>query len=365
MAKHSSNGTKTVDPDVVASAFAKSVAEGDIVNFRLLFASFSPARSDSTETFALSKYAYLLPQDEQVRQPEFAAARELVRSPETWAHIERELNAKRPAQLPAELVMRLADNAVREGKWTSAAQAYELLRIRRRMKDEFIRQGLAALEEGKIREAVRGLRIGAGLAYDYAAFPEPLPMVPQYQTRALMLHALYPMRQEDCLALYDPDRHVQVALDYLLFDGDTAGRVREIPLEQRVALVKELIRQTDPHWEQFVSRYSEACRHTQEIGQRLREVGRHEAATLKDEIEEQQAREPWDITRALLGRDVPGGEWWQYLKELAYEHPAAILFISRQVIGEHEILMPRLRAGSPLATALGLDNIVAEAANTA
>jgi hypothetical protein len=180
-----------------------------------------------------------------------------------------------------------------------------------------------------------------------------------------MLHALYPMRPEDCLALLDPEAHVQIALDYLLFDGETAGRLHGVPLDRRVEFIKEFVAQTDPHWNEFVDRYADACRLTLEFGERSRQLGRHEAETLEDEIEEQQADDPWEITRALLGRELAGASWWQYLKELAYAHPASVLFISRQVIGEHEILMPRLRKGSRLAAALGLDDFAAEPAQSA
>ena len=225
-----------------------------------------------------------------------------------------------------------------------------------------MKQGLAALDSGDIRRAVRGVRIGASLAYDYAAFPEPLPMVPQYQSKALMLHALYPVRPEDCLALFEPEAHVQAALNYLLVDAVTAGRLQSTPLEKRVEFVKALVLEIDPDWQHFTQRFADACRLTLEFGERSRRIGRHEAETLQDEIEEQQADDPWEITRTLLGREIPRGSWWQYLKELAYEHPASILFISRQMIREHEVLMPRLRAGSPLAPALGLVDVVAESA---
>lgn len=360
MAKRTSDTPKTVDPAVVADALAKCIVDGDIVNFRLIFASFSPARVDSTETFSDEKYAYLLPSVEQKRQPAFTEAVALTRAPRIWEHITRELAANRPAQLPAELVLALADNAVRLGKWTAAAQAYELIRIRRRMQEEFIKQGLAFLDAGRIREAVRGVRIGAALAYDYAAFPEPLPLVPRYQSRALMLHALYPMRAEDCLALLPPEHHVQIALNYLLFDSETAGRLHAAPLDRRVDFVKELITQIDPDWPVFTRRFADACQKMLEFGERSHRIGHKETETLADEVAEQQVDDPWEITRTLLGRDLPGAQWWQYLKELAYEHPAAVLFLSRQVIGDHEILVPRLRANAPLPAALGLANAVAE-----
>jgi hypothetical protein len=272
----------------------------------------------------------------------------------TWSHVQRELAAMRPAQLPAELVLLLADNATRTGKWTSAAQAYELLRIRRKMQEEFFAQGSAALEAGDVPRAVRAYRTGVGLGFDYSAFPEPLPMVPQYQTRALMMHGSYPTRPEDCVALLEPEHHTQVALDYLLNDNEAAGRLREVKFERRLEFLRELVCQSDPGWDDFAEQFAEACRLTHELGSRMQEVGAHQPETLADEIEEQRVADPWAITRALLGRGIENGEWWQYLKELAFEHPAAALFISRQLVGEEEILMPRLRGGSPVAGALGL-----------
>jgi len=348
---------KKVDLDLVARALAKAVADGDIVNLRLLFAPFSPARADSTEVFSDGKYGYLLPGNNN-GGPAFDAALKAVKQDKVWAHVQRELAANRPAQLPAELVLLLGDNAVRTGKWTSAAQAYELLRIRRRMQEEFYAQGLAALSAGDVPRAVRAFRTGAGLGYDYAAFPEPMPAVPQYQTRALMMHGTYPARPEDSIALLDPELHAQIALDYLLYDTEAAGRLHALPLETRLAFLRELVQQADPAWGKFVAQFTEACKLTHAIGTRLQKSSANQPETLADEIAEQQSSDPWDITRSLLGRSIDGGAWWQYLKELAFEHPAAALFISRQIIGEVEILMPRLRADSPVSKALGLADAV-------
>ena len=72
------------------------------------------------------------------------------------------------------------------------------------------------------------------------------------------------------------------------------------------------------------------------------------------EIDEQMTTDPSAISALLLGRAIPGGAWWQYMKELAYEHPAAVLFVSRQAIGETEIVMPRYRADSTAVRRLGL-----------
>ena len=105
MAKRRANTTKSIDPETVADAIAKSVADGDIVNFRLLFASFSPARQDSPEQFTDAKYTYLLPSDDEREEGPFKAARAAAGESQIRILIERELAANRPAQLPADLVL--------------------------------------------------------------------------------------------------------------------------------------------------------------------------------------------------------------------------------------------------------------------
>jgi hypothetical protein len=290
--------------------------------------------------------------------PRYREALRSVQSSDTWRHIEEELGAQRPPRLPWDLVLLLADNAVREGKYTSAAQAYELLRVRRRMQDEFFVKADAALDAGNLALAVRGYRIATGLAYDYAAFPEPLPRTMNFQTQALMIHGKYPTRPEDCIALQDAETHVSTAIEYLLNDSEATARLQSRPIETRLALLQELVRQIDPDWDTFVGRYKEACALVVEFGERLRNTnaeGISESADVREEVAEQMGSDPMVITQLLLGREIAGGEWWQYLKEIAYEHPAGILFIARQAIGDQEILVPRLRNGSPVAGRVGIE----------
>ncbi len=344
---------KVVNQGHIEDAMAKAVADGDVVNFRLLFAPFSPARVDSTERFETEKYRHLLPDADQKKTSDFEAALAAVKQPETWAHIEQELAAKRPPQLPSALLLPLADNAVRHGRYTAASQAYELLRIRRKMQAEFFNEGDAAIAAGDMKTAVKAYQIAVGLGYDYAAFPEPMPAVPDYQKRALMLHGEYPKQAEDCVALLEPESFISTALDYLLCDSEAAGRLANVALEKRVDFLKELVITRDPDWHEFVGRYREACERFQEYGKRIRELTGGSAA-LEREVANQLGEDPREIMGVLLGRTIEDGVWWQYLKELAYEHPAGILFLARNVIGETEVLVPRQRAGSPAVEALGL-----------
>ena len=351
-AAKSSATMKTVDPDDLASALAKAIFEGDIVNFRLLFAPFSPARRDSSQSFAMPKYAYLLPDDEMRRDAAFQRFLELVKRPETMRHVQGELDANRPAQLPSELILPLADQAVRLEKTSSAAQAYEILRIRARMQEEFLAQADAALDAGNLSTGVRGYVIAAGLAYDYAAFPEPLPAVPDYQTRALMLHGVYPERPEDCAGVRETAPFLSMALSYLM-EPALAARLENRSTELRLAFFVEWVRRRDPTWDDFARRFREATAFARGFGARL-ERRMAESLGLAEEIEEQQGEDPRQIPALLLGRTADPGEWWQYLKEIACEHPAGVLFLARQAVGDCEILVPRYIADSEPARALGL-----------
>lgn len=355
--KKAATAPKLVDPDVTARAIAKAVSEGDFVNFRLLFQSFSPARKDSSERFEDPKYAYLLPDPRVQSDGTYQEALLRVRNEATWEHIQRELDANRPAQLPADLVLLLADNAVRLGKYTIAAQAYEILRIRRRMQDEFYTQADAALDEGNVRRAVRGYLVATGLDYNYAAFPEPLPVVPDWQTRALMLHGEYPQSADDCIPLQQPEQFIRTALSYLLLDAAAAARIEARPVPVRLAFLAELVKQRDPAWHDFIRRYREACGLMHEFEARIQHAVAERGGarvSLAREIEEVLGEDPRKIPATLLGRTIEHGEWWQYLKDLAYAHPASALFITRQIIGETEIIVPRYRADSPVPSALGL-----------
>jgi len=344
---------KAVDMDLVARGIAKTVAEGDIVNFRSIFLSYSPARTSSSESLATSKYKHFAAKDGQDQSELFKKALELVQDEAIWKHIIEELSANRPPQLPWELLMELADNAIRLGKFSSAGQAYEQLRMRRKMQEMFLQQGLTHVSENNFSKAVKAFRIGAGLGYDYAAFPEPLPNMPKHATRGLVLHGNYPAQPEDSVALLSEEPHCLAAIQFILDCDEIADSIESIPLEYRNEFLKELVKQSDPEWDQFAERYQSACTMVEDFAKRMRD--QHEtSAGLANEIEEQQGHKPEAIMSTLLGRTIPEGEWWQYIKELSYTHPAGILFIARQWIGDHEILMPRLRGDSSLPKLLGL-----------
>lgn len=348
--------SKVVNPDLVAKALAKAVRTGDIVNFRFLFLPFSPARQDSPERFETEKYAYLLPDAEMERDGRYLELLQRVRRDDLWRHINRELNEQRPAQLPAELLLMLADNAVRLGKYNSAAQAYELLRIRARMQDEFYEAADRALDAGDIPRAVRGYLVATGLAYDYAAFPEPLPKVPDFQTRALALHGDYPTKPEDFIALQPIDAFLRIALGYMLLSPEAAARLDTRPVDMRAAFLQELIHRCDPAWTEFAARFREAYAMSHELATRLasNQTGDGTDKGLADELAAAMRDDALRITAHLLGRVIPEGEWWQYLKELAYEHPAAALFVCRHIVGDVEVLMPLYAKDSPIALALEL-----------
>jgi len=354
---------KVVNEELVVDALARAVYDGDIVNFRTVFLPFSPARKNSSERFETPKYQYLLPDEEMRECHAFQTCRSLVVEPETLEHIQKELAAARPPQLPSNLLLALGDNAVHTGKYSSAAQAYELLRIRVRMQTEFFDQADSALEQRDIPKAVHAYLIATALGYDYAAFPEPLPVIPDFQTRALLLHAEYPATPEDSVGMRDTKPLIDTALTYLLLSNEAASRLQNQPMEVLLDFLKELVRRRDPDWHLFVERYREACTLMRTFAQRMDQsveetehTGDAKADGLAEEIEQELGEDPRRIGACLLGRTIDNGEWWQYLKELAYEHPAAVLWVARQAVGDIEIVVPRHRPDSPVALALALDS---------
>lgn len=354
MARKASTTEKTVDFDLVTAALAKAVTDGDFVNLRLLFAPFSPARAYTSESFDEPKYEYLLPDDDEEETTVFTESRFLVRQPLIMAHVKAELEAKRAPQLPGELVLALADNAVRLGKYGSAAQAYEMLRIRERMQQIFLEKADEALAQGDVKAAVHGYVIASGLDYDYAAFPEPLPATLDFQTRSLLLHAEYPAEPDAAIGTLDTEPLLQKALVYLLGSSEIATRLDGASLDVRLQFLAELVRQRDPEWAVFAERYREAAQQVEELREHFRGL-QERRANLAEEIEVQELpQDPSRVPAVLLGREIEGGEWWQYLKELAGEHPAAALFVARQVVGKIEIIIPRHRPDSPVARALRL-----------
>jgi len=343
------------NPTLVANALAKAVAEGDIVNFRMVFAPFSPARDYTAEDFSSVKYRHLLVDETIASTSAYKTALESVQNKDTWDHIQRELQESRPPCLPSDLLMLMADNAVRLGKYTAAAQAYEVLRIRERIQMEFAEEADKLMASGEINRAVKGYDIAASLNYNYAGFPDPHPLGNDYQTRALMLHGEYPRHPEDCVAALPAERFLETAFEYLLNDRELSKRLIQHPLDVQIDFLTALIRRGDPVWDEFAHRFNEACTILQRFAAAVASEGDdHRRLSIQNELDAEQAGDPWVLPVALLGRELEDAQWWRYLKELAVKHPAAPLFIARQLMGGVEVLVPRFSPDSNIPSALGL-----------
>jgi len=350
--------TKVVEQEIIDLALAKAIADGDIVNFRFLFLPYSPLREDPTEDIESIKYSYLLPTEEEEQTPLFKSALELVSREDIREHIQKELHKKGPAQLPSDLLLALADNAVRHEKFTSASQAYELLRIRHRMQELFFAQGEKELAKNNLSNAVRAYRMASSLEYDYSAFPEPLPAVPRYQDQALILHAEYKTVWNECIGNLPVDNFLKVAFNYLFLLPEHASRITNKPIEVQIPFLVELIRQIDPKWEQLTQRINQVIPLMQDLYQELKTRAERiaDGHLWEDEWDEGLNTEKYlEISEQLLGRKLNQKDWWAYLKELAYEHPPSILFVSRQMIGkEQEIIIPRYNSDNSVMMQLDL-----------
>jgi len=343
-----------VTPERVAQVMAHCVATGDFVNFRFIFAPFSPLRNDSTENLDSPKYAYLLPED--TSDPLYLSALEAISKPEILDHVMAQLDRKGPPQYPWQPLLMLADNATRLGKFTMASQAYELLRVRRRIQEQYLELGDEAFRQGNIPRGVLAYRVACGLDYDYAAFPEPLPAVPNYQHTALILHGDFPETLEQSVPLRPETEFVRTGLVYLAGNAEIAGRLDAFDHETRREILAEWIRSSDTDWPAFAARYREALRLAEAYNRRVREIieksGPH---AVEMALDEETASLPVRAQVLLSGRQADNLEWWQCLKELAASHPAGALFVTRAVVvGNREVLLPCYRGDSPLPAMIGL-----------
>lgn len=354
------NSSETVEQEYGAlldECLANAVAEGDIVNFRLLFMPASPFREDSPEDASTSKYDYLFPSKTDV--PRYQKALSLVRQEDISRFVREQLDRKGPPKLPWQLVLALGDNAARLGKYTAAAQAYELLRVRRRIQDIVLDKADEKLSRGEITAAVRGYIVALGLQYDYSAFPEPLPAVPDYQERAPALHGTYPAASEQTLSLQDDAVLCKVALNYLLPYAEFSGRMEQFSPETKVKFTATLIREMDYDWNTFAEAFRKAAQLTAKHLLLFEKLN-----TYKPEIIELLAEEPLDPEMLPELRGIPfllsqaegeRREWWHHIKVMAYHHPGAALFVSRQRLSAtEEIVVPRVQPDSVLARELGL-----------
>lgn len=342
---------------LLGAALANAIAEGDYVNFRLIFAPASPFRLDSPEDATTPKYQYLFPENEN--SPRYQAAVRLVQSPPIKRYVKEQLQRSGPPRLPWQLLLALADNALCLGKFTLASQAYELLRIRRRMQDLFLEEADERLRADNLSGAVKGYLIGLGLQFDYGAFPEPLPAVPDYQERAPGLHTVYTGVTEDALGMQEDVSLCKSILGYLMPFPEFKERVQKFLPDQLIPFTAALIRGMDPNWDTFATDFRKtmhvASRYTPLFTQ-INSYSLEALEVLAEElVQDKELEELRHLSETLTG--LSGGlyEWWRYISALAYAHPAAPFFVVRQRISAHkEIIVPCCRQDSTLSHLLGL-----------
>ena len=346
-----------VSQAVIDSCLASAVANGDIVNFRFLFMPASPLRQSSPEDVDSPKYRYLFPEDESC--PRYQDALHLVKRSDLSGYVREQLDKKGPPQLPWELVMALADNAVHLGKYTAASQAYELLRIRRRMQEMILDKADALLQQGNVAAGVQGYEIAAGLDYDYAAFPEPLPAVPNFQERALRLHGVYQVDPKKAIAMQEDAAVVSTGLNYLLANPELSQRLQQLPENTKIEFVALLVRCMDCAWDAFAERYRQAAQIVARHQPLIDKVNTYSPDALgllfEQLIDSEQMAELKEVPALLMGDSGKDLEWWQCIKTLSYHHPAAALFISRQRLSSREeVVIPLCNPKSMLAQKLNL-----------
>ncbi|GAB4334781.1 MAG: hypothetical protein Kow0099_07020 [Candidatus Abyssubacteria bacterium] len=293
---------------------ANAIATGNTFAFHDVFAKakeFSEGTDSSPVTQTLlSRLQYLLPDRDAMDSPGFRTAMELV-----------ERHGLSEDVVPAALLEETAKEAISRGKFAYAEDAYKLLGVKKEMVALYAQTGEQFLRENKPVHAAMSFFVAASIDQ---------PIGPHYQYLGTELHALCRLEPQKCITNLPVDALVDAGIEYLLGNEPLADRLTgaaQPDQKKHILGALAVLRDTDL--------------------KKLVENLRAAAA----EISKIQNGKPDDyspIAPILLGRPTGSQDAWQYMKELCFEHPVAALCVCVRSVRDTLVLVPALRAGTPL-----------------
>lgn len=329
----------------------------------------------------LSRFSYLIPDDGSLKINTVADEKVLQRKQtvnemysEALAFLTDEIIDAE--SLSDQILMQIAQNALRFKKFSFASKAYDELGKKEQVISDYIKEGDSLLGEDKIQQAVENYLITTKLAYDYKQ-----TFGPNFQQRGLQLHADCISHPTNCItASTDIQTITDEGIEYLLNNHQIAEKLRQQPLPVKKSLLKVLAQLQDSNYPAFVENYKAAVQKLKETTQdyeegkisddfRTEEVQeaeeQHKSGGLSDEglemIKQKKLLEDnWgkvlDVQQTLLGRAIAEDNFLQYIRELLWEHPVSALVVCIKY--EHQprpVVIPAMQDSTSLMGLLGLD----------
>jgi hypothetical protein len=297
--------------DLKTQVMANAVATGNMFAFHDLFAKIREFAGDGAVTPALlDKIAYLLPTEETTGSAEYDAAKELVARHDGGGE-----------SVHAAVLEETARRAVLLKKFAYAEDAYRLLGIKKEIVALYAQAGEHFLHEGKPKHAAMAFYVAAEL---------DRPAGPHFHYLGPQLHENCMHEPEKCVTTYSEEELIDIGIRFLISNESLAERLlAAAEPEARREILAVLAFARDMDFDELVKNLREAVEVVSGI-----DDGRPDDYS------------PVGVT--LLGRTCGADQWWQYLREFAFEHPFGALCVCVRFVRQTPVLVPIIRDGKSI-----------------
>jgi hypothetical protein len=258
---------------------------------------------------------------------------------------------KQPLPLPDQFLEALADRAVAMGNYASAHSAWNALGKLEKGVNQYIVKGVELLQSPVLRDESSDPQAFRQTIHDavnqfYIAARMKNPLGHQFQYASQTLH----MKDPDSIRKYF--KYIEAALqkeivdfviEYLIDDKTISARIIGVlpNAKARRNFLRYLAQQfsrTETDYRGFLQRYQEA-------------IELFKAAKTEEQF--------LDVQHHLLGRSTATNESYQYLRELAVDHPISSLLLAAVAAVDNKVfLVPILmKSGQPLYEFLELNAV--------
>ncbi|MBI4830708.1 MAG: hypothetical protein HY801_03970 [Candidatus Lindowbacteria bacterium] len=185
----------------------------------------------------------------------------------------------------------------------------------------YAQTGEQFLRDGKPKQAAMAFLVAASIDQ---------PIGPHYQYLGPELHSRCPIEPKQCVTELQIETLVDEGIRFLLGHDTLAQRhLAQADAGQRRHMLGALAAYRDT-----------------DLSEAVKNLRASVAALLR--IENGKPDDYSAIGSVLLGRTTSSGQYWQYLKELCFEHPIASLCVCLRPIRNSIALVPAIRDDKPL-----------------
>lgn len=181
--------------------------------------------------------------------------------------VENWLSDRDRTELDEQMVERILDRAIANGRYLSAIRCLEMLGKREAYVSDYIRKGEEALQGDDFQGAARAFVIASSLDLN-----EGLPL---FQYSGPELHQECTLHPENCITRKSLEQALPQALFYLLGSRTVSEEVESRSSEIQAQLFPWIVLERDPHAAEFYRNFEQAHAEIENVvNEKLRELGK-------------------------------------------------------------------------------------------